>query len=119
MLAELLADLLREARFNYRTEDDLQRGVAKLLTAADISYERELRLPDDAGRIDFLVSRSIGIECKIKGPARDAWRQCARYLETDAVKELILVTTKSSHRPSDGRVAGKRLHIVWLSGGAL
>lgn len=111
-----LAAALMECRFNWRSEDDLQRGIASVLGSMQISFEREFRL-DEHSRIDFMVEGGIGIEAKINGTSRDTWKQCVRYMEFSAVEELILVTVKSRHR--DGRLTGKPFHIAWLSAQSL
>lgn len=65
------------------------------------TFERELILPDDAGRIDFAVSDAFGrwgIECKVKA-SPNTWRQLARY--APHFDHLILVTTWAHGEPPE------------------
>lgn len=116
---ELLATLAR-ARFLWSAEDELQRGLAAALEAAGHEVEREVRLnPRD--RIDLLVDR-IGIEVKIAGARRDVQRQLRRYLTSDLLDELILVTAKAQHLtiPTACQLyAGKRLYVHHLGASGL
>lgn len=98
--------VIGDSRFLWATELDLQRGLEQTLTAAGYEVESEVRLnPRD--RIDLLVDR-IGIEVKVDGPWRTVERQLRRYLESDQLDALVLVTAKGTHRqirPAD------RLHV--------
>lgn len=86
---------LRRWEFHYTDEHQLQAGLTEALEAAGYEPEREVRLtPRD--RIDLLVDR-IGIEVKVDGRAASVARQCARYLESDRIDQLILVTTRQRH----------------------
>lgn len=92
--ADVLA-ALRCYEFRYANEDDLQVGVAAALELAGFDVEREVRLaPGD--RIDMLVD-AVGIEVKVAGTTASAARQCARYLRSSRVDELILVTSRARH----------------------
>jgi hypothetical protein len=90
-----LVSLLRGHRFDLSSEDQLQRGIEHLLRASTFQWEREVMVtPRD--RIDFLVE-GCGVECKIDGTGPGVIRQLHRYAQQDAIRELLLVTTKSRH----------------------
>lgn len=108
-----LLEAVRSTRFHYVSEDDLQRGMAELLTSLGISYEREYRL-DAQSRIDFLVDGALGIEVKIDGSASDLGYQVLRYLQNDAIKGLVVISTRSSHRDLPKTLEGKPIWVVYL-----
>ena len=114
-LAEL-ADAIACCRFSYATEDELQRALADALARTGRTVEREVRL-DGHNRIDLLVDR-IGIEVKVAGKADAVMRQIRRYVASDLVDGLLLVTTRARHAlPAE--VDGKPVAVVQLSGAAL
>lgn len=102
-------------RFLWSTEDDLQRGLAQALEGKGYVVEREVRL-NSRDRIDLVVDR-VGIEVKIAGAARDVERQLGRYLESDRIDELVLITAKAAHRRIILRV--KRLYVHQLEASGL
>jgi hypothetical protein len=113
----LIADIAA-ARFRWATEDDLQRGLAEALAAKGHVVEREIRL-NARDRIDLLVDR-VGIEVKTAGATRDVERQLLRYLESDLIDELVLVTAKAMHRRiPQGAVGRKHLFVHQLQASAL
>lgn len=89
-------DIIRGCRFLWASEVELQRGIAAALEHAGLPVEREVRL-NARDRIDLLVGR-VGIEVKTAGAWRDVGRQCDRYLDSDMLDELVLVTAKAQHR---------------------
>lgn len=104
---------LREVRFNFTCERELQEGIAKQLTAAGVSFRREHALTE-RDRIDFLCG-SVGIEVKIKGSAADLIRQLHRYAERDEITAIILVTSRAQHRAATPRgLNGKPIYILHL-----
>lgn len=109
---------LRATRFRWSTEEELQRGIAEVLELAGIPVRREVRL-NCHDRIDLLVER-VGVEVKTAGAWRDVERQLRRYLESDLLDELVLVTAKAVHRRiPQGDVAGKRLFVHRLEASGL
>jgi hypothetical protein len=82
-------------RFLWATEDDLQRGLTGALEQDGFAVQREVRL-NARDRVDLLIGR-IGVEVKIAGARRDVERQLARYLKSERIAELILVTSKADH----------------------
>lgn len=90
-----LVSLLRGYRFDLTTEDALQRGIEQVLRASTFQCEREVIVtPRD--RLDFLVE-GCGVECKIDGSGPSVLRQLHRYAQCEAVRELLLVTTRPQH----------------------
>lgn len=88
--------LLGRFRFNYSSEDDLQRGIQAVLLKENYAFEREMRL-DDQSRLDFLVDGEIAIETKIGGSAAQLMRQVSRYAQHESVKSILVVTNRASH----------------------
>jgi len=108
-----LLEAIRSTRFHYTSEDDLQRGLAALLDQLGVQYEREFHL-DAQSRIDFLVEGGLGVEMKIDGPVSELGYQILRYLQHDAVKAMLVVTTRSSHRDLPPALEGKPVWVVYL-----
>jgi SNF2 family DNA or RNA helicase len=72
------------------------------------TYEREVHISKES-IIDFKMDR-IGIELKTKGRVRDVYRQIKRYLETDEIDEIVLLTTKNFSLPS--KINGKTVRVI-------
>lgn len=108
-----LLEAIRRTRFHYVSEDDLQRGLAKLLAESSIPFQREFHL-DAQSRIDFMVEGGLGIEVKIDGSVADLGYQVLRYLKHEAVKGVLVVTTRSSHRDLPRELEGKPVWVVYL-----
>jgi len=107
--------LLRHSRFNFTSEDELQRGIAMLLEREKVAFEREVVLgPHD--RIDFLVG-DVGIETKVDGAFNAVVRQVQRYLEYDRIGTVMLVTTRNKHRDIPVTLRGKTVVVVVLQTG--
>jgi hypothetical protein len=99
MTANDVCRALYNARYHYHSEKDLQHGVAQVLSSLELSFKPEYLLgPRD--RIDFFLSddSGIGIECKVGGTLNALVRQLGRYASTGKVKELIVLTTRSTHQ---------------------
>lgn len=116
-LTKMLAEHIGSSRFRFSDEDDLQRGIAEVLDGFD--FEREYRI-DARSRIDFLVrapafhAARIGVEVKVAHPASRVEAQCKRYLDTDHIDGLILVTTRRHHRKITQASFDKPFVVVWL-----
>lgn len=114
-----IARILGLYNFHYVDEYDLQDGIEEALKAAGAEYTREAQI--DVGRLDFLVHAvfEIAIEVKIDGAPSHVVRQFMRYMNSDAIDGLVVVTSKRSHRRFAGtHVTGKSIEIVWLGDGA-
>lgn len=91
--AHALCAVLRGKRMRCSTEAQLQADIASVLSGAKISFRREAWLGAETGRIDFLVG-AVGLEVKIKGGAREIYRQVARYCDHRDIHALILAATQ-------------------------
>ena len=93
-------------------EYDIHAEIARALTEAGLEYEHEYRL-GPRRRIDFRVGR-IGIEVKKGRPASAQLReQLARYLESDALDGVIVVTQRVTALPK--AINGKPVTVVSLN----
>lgn len=110
--SKALIEALRSVRFRFSSEEDLQLGIEKLLTSRSIPFEREVRL-DAYSRIDFMVG-GVGVEVKIDGSAEELGRQVLRYLQHENVREIVVVTTRATHRDLPRELEGKKISVVYL-----
>ena len=93
-------------------EYDIHAQVAAALGAAGLPFEHEYRLGPRC-RIDFRVGR-VGIEVKKGRPASsDLTRQLRRYLASDALDAVIVVTQRVVALP--GTLCGKPVHLISLN----
>jgi hypothetical protein len=120
MTVDELAAALVSFRFRYKDERELQAGVAQCLTALELPFIPEYVLsPKD--RVDFLiVPEGIGIEVKTNDSRGGAGlssvtRQLWKYAKHDAVKAIILITTRSKHRDLPSEILGKPIFVVYLN----
>src|SRR5262245_25627261 len=107
-------DLLSAHAFSFVNETELQDGIAQLLSAARIPFNREVRL-SETDRADFLIE-DIAVEVKTDCSLSELTRQLHRYAQIESINALILVTCKSRHRELPDTLNGKRLHIVVTEG---
>ena len=72
--------LVQRSRLDLSSEKHLQEGVAEVLLAAGIAYEREKRL-SSKDIPDFLIAGGVVVECKMRNKSKkmDIFRQLARY----------------------------------------
>jgi hypothetical protein len=112
-MIEQVATALRRGRYRRGSEALLQADIAKLLTnLVGISgFEKEAVI-GERERIDFLVSGGIGIEAKLKQPARQIYRQLERYAACDAITGLILISGTAMGCPDS--INGKPVYFVSL-----
>lgn len=109
-----VAAAVRSFRFRFASEDELQAAIAEGLKLRGFAVEREVRL-DERSRIDLLVDGTVGVEVKVAGQAAPVTRQVARYLVSDRVEGLVLVTSSARHYlPPE--IAGKPVEVVTLRG---
>jgi hypothetical protein len=113
-----IATLLRGARFNFTTEEELQCGVQRLLAdagfVANRDYVREHKL-DARSRVDFYFPPSrVGLEAKINGSASAIARQVHRYLHHPDVQGLILLSRRANVESLPDAINEKPLKIVTL-----
>ena len=108
-----LLEALRSVRFRYSSEEDLQLGIDKLLRERRIQFEREVRL-DAHSRIDLLVDGGVGIEVKIGGSTSELGHQVLRYLQHPRINQVVVVTTRATHRDLPEELEGKKIWVVYL-----
>jgi hypothetical protein len=106
-----LLAVLSSFRFQYSSEDELQRGIAKALDAKSVSYLREHRL-DAKDRPDFFID-GICLECKVDGSTQSLLRQVQRYALHTEVRGVIVVTNRTRHLKVGGELNGKPV-VVYL-----
>lgn len=105
--------LLGLYQVRHQTEEDLQCAIASALISSSVPFEREAKLsPTD--RIDFLVGE-VGIEVKIKGSPTEVARQLNRYVQSEKIQSLLLVTSKATHRALPSELNGKPIKILYLN----
>lgn len=90
-----IAEILEQTPLPVDSEKRLHAGIAQALREAAIQHEHEVQL-SKIDRIDFLCG-DIGIEAKIAGSYTALASQVLRYLDSDRVSGLIIVTNKWSH----------------------
>lgn len=113
----LLTSALRSARFRFSSEDELQAGVAEVMAAAGVAFDREVAI-GQRDRLDFLAG-TAAIEVKVDGGRNDLLRQLARYARHDGIQDLVVVTSRARHARLPDLIGSKPIHVVWVSGGAL
>ncbi len=93
-------------------EYDIHAAVARALSDAGLDYEHEYRL-GPRRRIDFRAGR-IGIEVKKGRPATsELTRQLRKYLESDALDAVIVVTQRVTALPET--ICGKPVRLISLN----
>ena len=93
-------------------EYDLHAEVSRALESAGIAHSHEFRLAPRC-RIDFLAGR-IGIEIKKGRPVPSALReQLSRYLKSDALDAIIVVTQRAVPLPAT--ICGKPVTVFSLN----
>lgn len=107
---------IRAHRFSYSDEDRLQEGLAAALSGS-FPVEREVRI-DARSRIDLVAGR-IGVEVKVAGTVAELQRQISRYLASDLLDGLVVVTTRVGHLALPIAIHGKPVAVVTLAGQGL
>lgn len=111
-----VAALLAGRGYRYRDERDLQAELARVLEAGwPDPVLREVPLAG-AGIIDFLVG-TIGLEVKVDGGVSAVTRQLSRYLQSQALEGVLLVSTVAGHAAVPRELHGKPIGVVQLIGG--
>ena len=110
---DAVAAALASVRMPAQPEEyDIHAAVARALSDAGLEYEHEYRL-GPRRRIDFRVGR-VGIEVKKGRPASSELRaQLQKYLESDALDAVIVVTQRVTALPAT--IGGKPVRLVSLN----
>ena len=108
-----IADALAAVRMPALPEEyDIHAAVAEALVGAGLACAHEYRLGPRC-RIDFAVGR-VGIEIKMGRPASARLvKQLRRYLESDALDGVIVVTQRATALPET--ICGKPVRLVSLN----
>jgi hypothetical protein len=115
MNATELSALLSGWTLRFATESLLQSDIGSVLSSEGVAFTREVQL-SKKDIIDFVVGR-VGIECKIDGPRTAVLSQLSRYAQHDSVDELLLVTSRASHRSLHGLTLNEKcIHVLWIGG---
>jgi len=110
MLAIELVRLLRSFKIPCGTEERMQSEIEKILKSSGVEFEREFVI-SARDRIDFKVG-PVGIECKIDGSPAKVLSQLLRYAEDSRIEELILVSSRHTHRFAVSSLGGKPFTVV-------
>ncbi|MDD5358415.1 MAG: hypothetical protein PHX80_04660 [Candidatus Nanoarchaeia archaeon] len=104
-LIKYIISILGRAQLPVNNEKELQVEIAKIFDSNPILYRKEYWL--DANHvIDFFIPSKenklygIGMEVKIKGNARQIYKQCQKYCLFTAVESFILVTNRAIGFPA-------------------
>ena len=110
---ERIVDALSSVRMPAQPEEyDIHAQVAEALGAAGLPYEHEYKLAPRC-RIDFRVGR-VGIEVKKGRPATsELTKQLRRYLLSDELDAVIVVTQRVTRVPET--IHGKPVHLISLN----
>ncbi len=92
-----ILNILSGKRFDIHNEKETQKQIEAALISQKILFKREHHLSLESIP-DFFIN-GIAIEVKIKGNAREIFRQCERYCKFDEVTHLILITNRSMGFP--------------------
>ena len=113
MTAQTVLDALQTIRApRPQDEYDLHGLVADALQSASVFFFHEAPLAPRC-RIDFLCG-TVGIEVKQgKHDRKQLAAQAGKYLQSEAVESLLLVTRDGAMLP--GTIAGKRVEVFGLS----
>ena len=108
-----VTDALSSVRMPAQPEEyDIHAPVAEALGAAGLSFAHEYRLGPRC-RIDFRVER-IGIEVKKGRPASsELVKQLGRYLSSDELDAVIVVTQRVTRVPES--INGKPVYLISLN----
>ena len=108
-----IVDALASVRMPAQPEEyDIHAQVASALGAAGLEYEHEYRLGPRC-RIDFRVGR-VGIEVKKGRPASsELAKQLRRYLASDELDAVVVVTQRVTHVPAS--ISGKPVRLISLN----
>lgn len=114
---QIVAEAVRAYTFRFIDENELQEGVLAALGYFGPYREHVL---DGRSRIDFIVKgkHTIGVEIKVSQSAPEVARQIRRYLRSDEIDGLVLVTTRRRHRTLEKEDFDKPVEIVWLGSSA-
>ena len=93
-------------------EYDIHAMLAAAFDAAGLEYVHEYPLAPRC-RLDFMCS-GVAVEVKKGRPqAARLTRQLSRYMQSDKVREMVVVVQKRAPLPET--ICGKRVHLISLN----
>lgn len=101
-------------RYRFCSEKELQASLAVVLEEDGIVFRRECRL-SERDQIDFIVG-DVGIEVKTKGGLADLTRQVVRYMKSEEIGSVLVVTTLPRLAKLPASFGGKRIYVLTLLG---
>lgn len=110
-----LRDALGAYRYTFTNERELQDGLQLVLGCLEWEVEREVRL-SARDRPDFMVE-GVAVEVKVDGGLSEVTRQIHRYAHLEAVRGVLLVTSRSRLANLPAAVNGKPVAVLSLLGG--
>lgn len=113
MTIKKLLETLSSYRYRVNSEYMMHNAVAQVLKENHIHYEREYPLTSSSRVEFFLPEDGVVIECKIEGGFSPVLRQVQRYAMVEEVNEIILLTTRSTHRGIPSEISGVMVHVIW------
>jgi hypothetical protein len=113
---EVIRSAVSAHRLRYVDERGLQDAVARALANAGVEARAEVVIAPGA-RIDFLVGR-VGIEIKVDGAPAAVERQLRRYLRSDALDALVLITNRVRHARIASPASAKPISVLVTLDGA-
>ncbi len=130
-LVSQLANAIRGYRFSFVDEYELQLGVANVLEDVNAPARREYRI-SGKDRLDFFVPvalepgdddweppmRGVAIEVKISGSLTDLTMQVHRYMQSEEVVGVVVVTPKMRLTRLPAEINGKPLAVAHLASSA-
>lgn len=95
------------------SEKELEDQVVTRLAKLGVEFQRQVIASAD-DRFDILIEGSIVIEIKVSGSASELLRQVARYARHQCVSDIIVVTTRASHKKliAASPIHGKMIEVL-------
>ncbi len=130
-LTSQLAEAFRGYRFSFVDEYELQLGVANVLEDVNAPFRKEYQL-SGKDRLDFFVPvalepgdddwepawEGVAIEVKISGSLTDLTMQVHRYMQSEEVVGVVIVTPKLRLTRMPAEINGKPLRVAHLASSA-
>lgn len=130
-----IAAALGKYRIPITAEAVVHTHLMDIFTREGIPVQHEVVLPNDTGRIDFIVMQVqrvplvadqmgaqpfhidvkkelIGIEVKVDGSPSDVIRQLYRYADCGLFAHLILITSRATHARVPNELRGVPITIL-------
>lgn len=116
-----ISGILTRYQYLFADEVMLHEAMGEVLREHSVPFERE-KVLDKQNRADFWLDDGLVIEVKVDGGLAEAVRQIDRYCHLDAVRGVLLASTKlwaAQPMAVPPRMAGKAFGMVRLRRQAL